>query len=157
MSTPGPGGHQPSEQHPSPQSWGQQPPAGQPHQQAWAAGDPAAGATAPTQKTSGGKVKAIIGGLVALVVVLGAASFLLGAGDPEVGDCMQQTGPTEFDVVDCSSSDAEFRVVGTAEDMTEDAFDAASGEELCGRFQEADSALWYGLGDSGHVYCTTSL
>ena len=46
------------------------------------------------------------------VVGLGTLGGWLGGGDPEVDDCVQMQGATSFDVVDCGSSEAEYRVVG---------------------------------------------
>jgi hypothetical protein len=101
----------------------------------------------------------IVGGVIALIVVLGALANFLGAGDPEVGDCIQQTGDSDFTTVDCDSSDAERKVVGVDDDMTGDEFRDAPAEQLCVDFPETTFVLWSGSDESkdGHVYCTTDV
>jgi hypothetical protein len=146
---------------------GQQPPAGQP----WGAppqpGTPqpfgATGAQAFGQPDAPQKPKRkwlpIIGGLIAVVVVLIALTSFFGAGEPEVGDCIQQTGESDFNIVDCDSSDAERKVVGVDGDMTGDKFRDAPVEDLCTDFPETTFVLWSGSDESedGHVYCTTDV
>ncbi|OMQ16209.1 hypothetical protein A7K94_0204105 [Modestobacter sp. VKM Ac-2676] len=152
MTTPGSGSPQSPEQYPTgPQGWGQQPPAGQPH------GDGAQASGAPAAPGSSGKVKAVIGGLVALVVVLGALSFFLSGGAPEVGDCIQAEEGGSFSTVDCGSDDAAFRVVGTDEDMTKPEFDADP--DTCAAFPNAEAALWSGADENepGDVYCAEAV
>jgi hypothetical protein len=143
----------PGQQQPQ-QPWGaQQPPAGQP----WGgAQPPPSGAHAFGQpEKPKRKWLPIVGGVVAVLVVLGALTNFLGAGDPEVGDCIHQTGVSGFDTVDCDSDDADFRIVGTDADMTGEEFDGTDVNELCGDFQNATSVLWYGTdnAEDGHVYC----
>jgi hypothetical protein len=175
VSTPGAGGPQPPEQDPSqsgpPANWGQQPPAGQPYpgqqppagqpypgQQPWGAAPPPAGAPAFGQPQQPEKPKRkwlpIVGGIVALIVVLGGLSSFLGGGDPEVGDCIKPDG-TSFQTVDCNDDTAQARIVGTDADMTGEEFDATSAQELCLDFANATSVLWYGSdnAEDGHVYC----
>ena len=97
-----------------------------------------------------------IGGIVAAVAVAGgiAAFRLVDFGAPEVGDCIQQEAVDSVETVDCDSSEAQYRVVGTeADEVTEDEFyDTAY--IPCTEFETAVQALWRG-GESGDgtVYC----
>ncbi|MBB3674428.1 LppU/SCO3897 family protein [Modestobacter versicolor] len=185
MSTPGPGGPQPPEQNPGqpgqPASWGQQPPAGQQPQQPWGTPDqPAApqgfgqpagqpfggqpgGATPFGQPAEPQKPKRkwlpIVGGVIALLVVLGALTTFLGAGEPEVGDCIQQTDASEFETVDCDSDEAQYRIEGTDSDMTGDEFNAAADTDLCEDVPSTTFVLWSGTDESedGNVYCASDV
>jgi hypothetical protein len=93
--------------------------------------------------------------VVGLVVVLALLRSLLSGGDPEVGDCLQQTGSGTFDTVDCDSDDAGFRILGTDEDMTGAEFEATDPNTLCDDFAESTRVFWYGSDDDsdGAVYC----
>ncbi|MCW2574063.1 MAG: hypothetical protein JWR66_93 [Modestobacter sp.] len=151
-------------QEPPQQPWGAaQPPAGQPYpgQQPWGAVQPPAGAPAFGQAQQPEKPEKpkrkwlpIVGGIVALIVVLGGLSSFLGGGDPEVGDCIKPDG-TSFQTVDCNDDTAQAKIVGTDADMTGEEFDATSVQELCLDFANATSVLWYGSDNAkdGHVYC----
>jgi hypothetical protein len=174
VSTPGAGGPQPPEQDPSqpaqPAGWGQQPPAGQPYpgqqppagQQPWGApqqpGQPAFGQPGFGQPQQPEKPKRkwlpIVGGIVALLVVLGALSSFLGVGDPEVGDCVKPDG-LSFEMVGCDDDEARAKIIGTEADMTGDEFEAADIDALCTDYANATSVLWYGTSndDEGQVYC----
>jgi hypothetical protein len=177
VSTPGSGGPQPPEHDPAqsgqPAGW-QQPPAGQPAPgQPW--GQPGAQPGAQPFGTQPGGAQAfgqpgepqkrkrnwlpIIGGVVALLVVLGVLTTFLGGGDPEVGDCIQQTGASDFETVDCDSDDAEYRIEGTDSDMTGDDFQAAADEDLCQDVPSTTFVLWSGTDESedGHVYCASDV
>jgi hypothetical protein len=100
----------------------------------------------------------VVAGVVGLIVVLTVVRGLL-TGAPEAGDCMQQTGASEFDTVDCSSDEAQFRILGTDAEMTGKTFDATDSDELCGDFAEATTVLWYGAddGSEGTVYCAVDV
>ncbi|WP_369134124.1 hypothetical protein [Modestobacter sp. I12A-02662] len=175
MSTPG--GPQPPEQDPDqpgqPQGWGQQPPPGQPWGpppgwgqqpppgQPWGppsgSGAHAFGHLDP-QKQRPRRWLTLLGPvLVALVVVLSLIQFL-GGGDPEAGDCIQQSGGSDFETVDCGSDEAEYRIVGTDADMTGVTFDLTDPGELCLDFPEATAVFWYGSDNEsdGTVYCAVA-
>ena len=189
MSTPGAGGPQPPEQDPSQPGgaagWGQQPPAGQqpwgpPPGQPWGpppAGQPwgpppgqpqqfgppqqfgqPAGASAFGRPEKRSRLWPVLGGVVGLVVVLGALVSFLGSGDPEIGDCVKPDG-TSFEPIACDDDQAQARIVGTDDDMTGDAFDAADPDELCTEVPSATAVLWWGTADDedGKVYCAESL
>ncbi|SDC76189.1 hypothetical protein SAMN05660690_2445 [Geodermatophilus telluris] len=96
------------------------------------------------------------GGVAAAVAVAGGvvAVTLGGFGEPRVGDCIEQEAPGSVDTVDCDSSQAQYRVVGTgADEVTAEEFSATS-TTLCAGFETAVRALWRG-GDRGEgtVYC----
>jgi hypothetical protein len=61
------------------------------------------------RRKSGAATWLAIAGTVAVAGVLGAGSLTgwLGIGDPEVGDCVQMTARTDFDVVECAAAEAE--------------------------------------------------
>jgi hypothetical protein len=164
---PYPGQPYPGQQPPAGQPWGapQQPgypQAGYPQQPGTpqpfgATGAQAFGAPAPQKPKR--RWLPIVGGVIALIVVLSALTNLLGGGDPKVGDCIQQTGDSNFETVDCDSSDAERKVVGIDDDMTGDEFRDAPAEQLCTDFPDTTFVLWSGSDESedGHVYCTTDV
>jgi hypothetical protein len=133
-----------------------QPPAqpGQPYQQ-WGP-DQQQPATPPAPAKSNVKKWGSIAG--AVVVAGGLAAFRLtggfGAGDPSVGDCVQMQGETDFEVVDCTSADAEYKVVGI--DEKEQTFaDSQNDPETCAKFPEWEVALWIGdtITEPGTTYC----
>jgi hypothetical protein len=82
----------------------------------------------------------------------------LGGGDPEVGDCVKPDGAS-FEKVDCEDSDAEAKIVGTDDDMTGTAFDAADPADLCTEIPSTTVVLWSGTDneENGHVYCAEGL
>ena len=77
------------------------------------------------------------------------------ADDPSVGDCVHTTGSsgTSFDVVDCSSKNAQYKVVGIdPEKMTSKDFQ--SDDSLCSSIPETQVVLWSGQEtEEGTVYC----
>jgi len=181
VSTPGSGGPQPPEQDPSqqgqPASWGQQPPAGQPYPgqqppagaQPWGTpqqpGQPAFGQPAGAQafgepQKPKRKWLPIVGGIVALLVVLGALSTFLGGGEPKVGDCLKEESATQYKTVDCDSDDAQYKVEGTDEDMTYNELgDAVNDDSACPDVDNWSVALWIGdkEDEDGHVYCASDV
>jgi hypothetical protein len=91
---------------------------------------------------------------VAGVVGLGTLGGWLGWGDPEVDDCVQMRGATSFDVVDCGSSEAEYRIVGIEDEpMDYPAFMADP--DVCTGFESTEVALWIGGLEikPGTVFC----
>jgi hypothetical protein len=136
-----------------------QPPAqpGQPYQQ-WGPDQQQQLATPPAPapaKSKGKKIGSIAG---AVVVAGGIAAFRLtggfGADDPSVGDCVQMQGETSFDVVDCSSADAQYRIVGKDDKkLTYETFQ--TDDAVCTAFAETEAALWTGdpVGAEGTTWC----
>jgi hypothetical protein len=78
-----------------------------------------------------------------------------GAEDPQVGDCVHTTGSsgTSVDVVDCSSKEAQYKVVGVdPKTMTSKQFQAD--DDLCASVPETQVVLWSGRDtEEGTVYC----
>jgi hypothetical protein len=86
--------------------------------------------------------------------VAGASWFGLGAaGAPEVGDCIQTSGVSDYEVVDCADDAAQFAVVGVEEEEYSEAeFDAD--DTLCSGFATTEVVLWFGeTGSDGTVLC----
>jgi hypothetical protein len=114
----------------------------------------------PGQPEKKSPLKKVLGIAVPVVVVggLGIARLgLFGAGDPEVGDCIQETGATSFEVVDCGSDEAQYKVVGI-EDGEQSYGDFQNDPDSCVRFATAEVALWTGAdGELGSVYCAEPL
>jgi hypothetical protein len=94
--------------------------------------------------------------LVAIVVVGGRVFGLFGGGDPGVGDCVQMKGQTSFDVVDCASSKAQYKIVGI-EKKKQTYGDFQTDDGICSGFPKAEAALWTGeQTGKGTVYCAAS-
>ena len=108
----------------------------------------------PAQK-SGVKKLLAIGGPILVAGVVGVRALgLFGGGDPEVGDCIKESGKTSWDVVDCGSDDAQYKVVGIEEKkQTQAEFEAD--ENSCSGFPATEIVLWSGLApeDDGTVFC----
>ena len=102
-----------------------------------------------------------IAGSVAVAGVLGLGSLTgwFGAGDAGVGDCIQLTGETDFEVVDCDGDTAEYRIVGVEdEQQTYPAFMADV--DSCAEFATTEVALWEGsdmITEKGDVYCAEAV
>ena len=98
-----------------------------------------------------------IAGIAVPVVVAGVAGAswlgIGGPGAPEVGDCIHTTGASDYEVVDCTDTAAEFSVVGVEEEQYSEAeFDAD--ETLCSGFSTTEVVLWFGeAGSDGTVLC----
>ena len=126
---------------------------------AWGPEAPAAAAARPPASRGfrwvGTRLLVLItGGMVAIVV----RSFLYGLDDPAVGDCAMATGATRFELVDCVSPEAQFRIVGEEEaHWTEAEFTADPG--VCAGFATWDVALWNPIErtEYGKVYCAEQL
>jgi len=99
-----------------------------------------------------------VGAPIAVAVVVGAlrvSGVWGGADDPQVGDCVRTSNAsdTSFDVVDCSSKDAQYEVVGTdPEKLTSKDFE--TDDSLCSSVPATTVVLWSGTDpDEGSVYC----
>jgi hypothetical protein len=120
---------------------------------------PPQGAPVDQSQTSGAKKWLPIAGSVAVASVLGVGSLTgwFGIGEPKVGDCVQMKGETDFDVIDCSAEEAEYKIVGVQdEEMTWPSFEAASVDEVCQDFDTWEVALWIGELETepGTIYCS---
>jgi hypothetical protein len=165
-------GQQPPAGQPFP---GQQPPAGQPFPgqqppvgaQPWGApqpGQPGFGQPAGAQafgqpQKPKRKWLPIVGGIVALIVVLGALSTFLGGGKPKVGDCLHQKSASEYETVKCDAKNADYKIVGTDSDMTGTEFDKTDANSLCTDQPDATYVLWYGSknDEKGTVFCASDI
>ena len=113
-------------------------------------------APAPAEGKGLKKALPIVGSIAAFGIV--AAGWLTGGfgfGEPEVGDCVQTVGESDFDVVDCGSGDAESRIIGIEEsEVTYDEFMAD--DSLCASFEKTEYVLWTGAVETepGKVWCT---
>ncbi|SCX56690.1 hypothetical protein SAMN03159343_3480 [Klenkia marina] len=138
-----------------PQQFGQP---GQPGQQPW--GAPGAQPQQPQKKSGLARILPVIAGVVAVIVVGFLVRGFLGGGAPEVGDCVKSDGAS-YDVVDCDSDDAEYRIFGTDDDMTESEFraDVDTCQAAATQNNITDGvSLWYGnTGDKGEVFCAETL
>jgi hypothetical protein len=117
-------------------------------------------AAAPAEKSGAKKWIAIAGPvLVAGVLGAGALTGWFGIGDPKVGDCVQFSGETDWDVIDCGADEAEAKIVGVqGEKQTEEEFMAD--ETSCAEFETAEGALWMSgsmITEKGSVYCVASI
>jgi hypothetical protein len=117
-------------------------------------------APAPAAKGNNGKLLAIAGALLAVVVIGVLAFAFLGAGDPEAGDCLKEDGQ-ELAIVDCDDSDAAYRLVGIQDgEQTYDEY--LADPETCAEFlAETTQSFWVGEdGDTtgqGVVYCVAAV
>ena len=115
------------------------------------------GAWTPPQQpatTAGGPTKWLrIGVPVAVAGVVGVGS-VIGFAEPEMGDCVQMQAQTSFDVVDCGSDEAEYRIVGV-EDEEQNYPDFMADPDTCLDFASTEVALWIGdlETEPGTVYC----
>jgi hypothetical protein len=121
---------------------------------AWTPGPPLP--EAPVRKPRSRVVRIAVP--VAIAVGLGVlrlTGVFGGAQDPSVGDCVHSTGSdnTSFTVVDCSSKDAQYKVVGIDPvKMTSGDFQAD--DSLCSDVPETTVVLWSGQEtEKGTVYC----
>jgi hypothetical protein len=92
------------------------------------------------------------------MVALVGVSIVSSLDDPEVGDCVKTTGDTGFEVVDCGTDEAQFRIVGVEKDeQTEVEFQADT--EACTAFPSASVTLWNPGTKTmyGTVYCAEDL
>lgn len=125
---------------------------------AWTPGPPLPETPARTPRPKALRV------LVPVVVAVGVGVLRFtgawgGADDPSVGDCVHETGAsgTSFDVVACSSKDAQYKVVGI-EPRTMTSKDFAADNSLCSSVPETTNYLWRGVGpEEGTVYCAAPL
>ncbi len=121
----------------------------------------ASGAPYAEPQKSGGKKWLALGGGILVAGVAGLSlTGLFGAGDPEVGDCVRMVSDTDFEAVDCTADDAEFKVVGIdGQEMTESEFQAAAVEDVCVDFATTEVALWIGdmVTEPGTIYCAAGV
>lgn len=133
---------------------------------------PSGATPTPPAKSGRGRIIGILGGiggavLIGIIVLVARFALSDAVGDaqiesetPEVGECITEASLTaiETTVVACDAADAAWRVLGNAGTFSENAFDAAPIEDLCGQWETTGYALWIGeiSGDGtgeGQVVC----
>lgn len=164
-----PQGWQPPQGQPYPPgqqpSWGQQPgqqqaPWGQPGaQQAW--GQPGQPALYGQPQPSGaGRLIGVVAGVVLLVAVAVLAFVFVGRG-PAAGDCVSLSADNEVQPVDCSSSDAEYRLAGIDEEHSDLSYpEFLADDSTCSQFSDIRQQIWEGDTSSssgGTIYCLSGL
>ncbi|MGY2082417.1 hypothetical protein [Blastococcus sp. SYSU DS0539] len=149
-------GQQPGQPDPY-QPFDQQP--GQPGQPAGGWVPPQGGATPTGEPEKRGgvarKVLLAVGGVLVVLVVVGLLVSMLGAGEPEVGDCVLNPTGEEVEIVDCGSAEAEARIVGIDEQEIDYTEFAKPETIVCADFPEALNAIWVGADqeEPGTIYC----
>jgi hypothetical protein len=129
------------------------------------------GPVPPPAKKNTGKVLGIVGGVIVVVIAacigIGVFAFNSAKKDPanaKVGNCLagQTMDSTtaqpvnDVKIVDCTSTDAKYKVVGVVENKTESQF--RTDDKICSAYTTAESALWQGTpGKSGSVLCLEPL
>lgn len=96
----------------------------------------------------------MVGVVVAIVVGVLVRSGVFDTPAMKVGDCVQQTGADDVKVVDCTSADAQYSVLGIVEKQSQ--ISARMG--ACKAFPETTSVYWEGRNTgNGTVYCLKKL
>ena len=96
------------------------------------------------------------GALAVLIVCagFGVPGLVAGLDDPAVGDCVTADGSTSFELVECDTAEAQYRIVGAEDDLrSKEDFDA--GTDVCAAFPTTGISLWEPIPRSlgGTVYC----
>jgi hypothetical protein len=123
----------------------------------------------PVKKSNTGKIVAFVVGGVVLLGLLCVASVVLlavnvGSGRVEnakVGDCMPASVMNEANtsvdgakLVDCTSAEADQRVVGIVSGKKESEVTPEAAVDLCAPYPTAESFVWIGRsGKAGDVFC----
>ena len=96
----------------------------------------------------------VVGGLV----MFGVRSLLAGVDDPTVGDCVHATADSGYDVVDCGTAEAQFRILG-AEKGRWTAAEVQAATGLCAAFPTTVAYVWEAgyRSNTGTVYCAGPL
>ncbi len=107
-----------------------------------------------------GRLIGIIAGVVALVAVAVLAFVFIGNG-PEAGDCVSLGSDNEVQKVDCSSSDAEYRLAGIDTDHSDLSYtEFLADDTTCSQFSDIRQQIWEGDTSSssgGTIYCLAGL
>jgi hypothetical protein len=96
--------------------------------------------------------------VVVLVVFLAVVAACFGgifyatrnaSANAEVGDCMEETGGYNIEVIECGEPAAKYKVVGRVEDKLK-----GDADDACDPFDRVDSVYWEGEdGEEGLVLC----
>jgi hypothetical protein len=116
---------------------------------------PESGSAAPASKKGLLRFLPVAGSAaIAVVISVGQTSGWFDGGPPAVGDCVQLSGDTSYEVVDCGEDSAEYTIVGIeAEQETYAEFQVDT--ESCAGFAGTEYVLWFGESktEPGGVYC----
>jgi hypothetical protein len=141
------GGYPPPDPHayPPPGQQGGYPPPGTP-------GGPVMPGAPGEQPKKSNTPRIVMAVVIVAVVVLGIVLYFVNRGsDPdyaEVGDCIQYGSDTDVNVVDCTSSDAEYKVVKRV--------DGTSDQEACASVADSDVSLFTQSGnDKQYTLCVS--
>ncbi len=146
-----------------PQGQGQYggPPPGQPGQPGQYGGPPQGqygGGMPPEPPKKSFKTRRIVALVILLAVVIVVVVFALKAAksNPDaakIGDCVSKGAAEDIKVVNCTSPNAAYKVVGKVEHKTQVDFDLSSAT-ICKPYPTAQSAFWKGkVGEAGYVLC----
>jgi hypothetical protein len=120
----------------------------------WAPGQPVP--PAPSRRSPARVLRVTVPVVAAVGIgVLRVTGVWGGADDPQVGDCVHTSGGDSFsfDVVDCSATDAQYRIVGVDPKRVTSA-DFEKDDGLCGSVAATEVVLWSGQDpEKGTVYC----
>jgi hypothetical protein len=101
----------------------------------------------------------VVGAVLALLVVAVVLVGVLGSSDPEVGDCLKDSGGNQLQTVGCDDASAQYRVVGI-ESGTKTFPDYKADPNTCSAFPASERSFWVGEnGDEsgqGTVYCVAA-
>ncbi|WP_432824956.1 LppU/SCO3897 family protein [Dactylosporangium sp. CA-092794] len=113
---------------------------------------------APAPQARGGKRRqiTILVTLLVVLAVLGGLGWFFSrdaAGNAKAGDCLHQTGENSVKIVDCTSADADFTVLGKVADKDE--IESTIGiSSVCDPWPDTTSVYWEGeQGKKGDVLC----
>jgi hypothetical protein len=103
-----------------------------------------------------GEARRLVGSGAFVVALLLAMAGCSGGGGAsgQAGQCAKDaTGSSDITIVDCTSTDAQYKIVGVDEHTSEGGADAS-----CLKYDEASKHLWYGdSGGFGRVLCLQEL
>ncbi|WP_433044183.1 LppU/SCO3897 family protein [Dactylosporangium sp. CS-033363] len=116
---------------------------------------PAAPGVAPATKGKGRQITILVGLVVVLGVLLGAAWFFNrdAALNANVGDCLHNPGDDKLTIVKCDSADAQYSVLGKVSGKTQ--IESTNGfSTVCDQWPDTTDTFWQGKqGEKGDVLC----
>ncbi|MEV6930522.1 hypothetical protein AB0M46_39395 [Dactylosporangium sp. NPDC051485] len=116
---------------------------------------PAEPAAPPAKPGKRRQIRILVGIVVLLGVLLGAAWFFNrdAALNAKVGECLHQVGSDQLRIVPCDSAEADFTVLGKIGDK--DQSEASSPfSTVCQQWSDTTSMYWQGeKGSRGDVLC----
>lgn len=108
-------------------------------------------AAAPAKNNN---LKRIITSVAVIAISLIVVFVVRGFSEIKVDDCVKQVGTDRVEKVDCTSSEAKFKVLGIREDVSQ----AGARLNACDAWPDATSIYWTGrTSASGTAYCLKGL